>query len=148
MTEPQVAQQPKGRRVGKAPVRKAPKSEPAKLEGGIPQKKHRTYKFTIPETCRVAETDPRTIVLRELDPDDLAATRKLTGSDETRAADEAVKMSLWEVDGQLVNHSEDQATWHWHRFSSKVRHLLNLGWAAIHVTDEDEDAAFLSSMAG
>ena len=57
-------------------------------------------------------------------------------------------MSLWKVDGQFVNHAEDEATWYWHRFSSKVRHLLNLGWASIHITDDDEDEAFLSSMAG
>ncbi len=149
MTEPQVAQpQPKARKVGKAPAQRAPKPEPAKLEDGLPAKKYRTYTFTIPESCRVAPTDPTTVVLRELDPDDLAATRKLTGDDHSRAADEAVKMSLVKVDAELVNHAEDGATFHWHRFSAKVRHLLNLGWASIHVTDEDEDAAFLSSMAG
>lgn len=141
---------PKPRKTGKAPIQRAPEDKPQEFTpvGTIDKKKERTYTFTIPESSRVSEHDPKVVVMRELGPDDMALSRKLAGANEGQAAAEAVKLALWEVDGNRVNHGEDQATWYWHRFSSKVRHLLNLGWAKIHVTDENEDAAFLSSMAG
>lgn len=117
------------------------------LADGIPQKKQRTWTFTIPDSARIGEHDPKKVTMRELAPDDLALTHRLGRGNEQETAEWAVKLALWKVDGQHVNHSEEESSWYWGRWSAKIRHLLNLAWAKIHATNKEEDQDFLSSMA-
>lgn len=116
------------------------------IAGGIAEKKWRTYACTVPESARVSPHDPSTIVLRELDEDLLGQARSTGRGDIGRAADEAVKISLWRVNGRPVNHAEDEATLLWSRWSSKVRTLVHKAWARIHTTTDEEDEAFLASI--
>lgn len=128
------------------PIQKKEAAEPQSLSTGLPKKKVRSFTFDIPASVRVGDHDPETVTLRELDDDDYKNAKKLGLGDRNQTGHEAVKLSLYEVDGVRVNHAEDQATWYWGRWSSKVRHILALGWAKIHTTDPGEDDAFLSSM--
>lgn len=116
------------------------------LKDGVPRKKYRTYSFKIPKSARVIAEDPKVVVLRELGPDETDEARRLGGGSADRSAEEAVKLALWSVDGAKVDHTEEAGTYYWHRWSAKVRHLIHLAWGKIHVTDDDEDDAFLSSM--
>jgi hypothetical protein len=117
----------------------------APLQEGVPRKKYRTYSFKIPASVRVVDDDPKVVVLRELGPDEIDEARRIGGSSD-RASTEAVKIAIWKVDGVKVDHTEEQATYYWHRWSAKVRHLIQLAWGKIHVTEDSEDDAFLSSM--
>lgn len=111
------------------------------------------WSFTIPVSARskVEGRDPSTVTLRELTPDqiELASRLAMRGTDGTsrkKSTEEQVKMSLWEVDGRRVNHGEAEADAYWGKWSPKVRVLVTQGWARIHLSSDEEDAAFLGSM--
>ena len=116
------------------------------LDEAVSKKRYRTYTFTVPKKSRLSPHDPAKITLRELDPDLMTQARKLSAAGGTSTSDEAVKLSLWMIDGRPVDHTIDEATYYWGRFSAKVRHHCNVGWGAIHATEPEEDEAFLSSM--
>lgn len=126
---------------------KSQEAKPPELtQAGPGKKKVRTWRFDIPPKARVRDEDPTKVVLRELDPGDFDLARKNAHGDRDRVSNEAVILSLHAVDGRPVDHAIDEGTFHWNRWGPKVRHLLQLGWAKIHVTEDDEDDAFLSSM--
>lgn len=121
--------------------------ESAPKANEISDKRYRLYTYQIPERSRIAgDLDPKSITLRELDDDLLDQARKSGHGDEGRAAKEAIKLAIYKVNGKLVNHGDDEASYFWGRWSSKVRHLVQHAWTKIHATDEDEDTDFLASV--
>lgn len=117
----------------------------AKKLAELGEKTWPTFSFKIPTSARIRKTDPKIVVLRELDPDLLNEVRRIKNKEES--GDRAVILSLWSVDGRQVDHSEDEGMMLWHSWSQKVRTLISLGWQKVNSTSDDEDEAFLSSMA-
>lgn len=130
----------------KAPVSRKKAPELPDLSKGIPAKKHRTFTFKIPKSARVAPEDPQTVTLRELTPSDIEMARKLGRGQDNKASHEAMKMSIFQVDGVEVDHSEDQAAYYWNVWSAKVRTLITTGWEKIHTVEEAVEQDFLDSM--
>lgn len=121
----------------------AERPQPKKLTD-LGEKTWPIFTFKIPTSARIRKTDPKVVTLRELDPDLLNEVRRIKNKEES--GDRAVILSLWTVDGQQVDHSEDEGMMLWHSWSQKVRTLISLGWQKVNSTSDEEDEAFLSSM--
>ena len=111
----------------------------------IPEDNRPKSRFTIPESARDKTRDPRTVVLRELSADEMTLAQKLAGGNSAKFANEAVKLSLWAVDGRTVNRGDAEQEAYWSRWSSKVRLLLTNGFGRLHSTTSEEDSAFFDS---
>lgn len=150
MTEAQATPTPKppvAQRPPQAATESLVDQSPTVFEPQAGGKKPRTYEFTIPASCKKSPHDPDKIEIRELGPDDITKVKRINSKlGDEDSADEAVKFSLWSVNGKLVDHSQEEATIYWNRFSSKVRHLCTLAWGEIHASTKEEDEAFLGSM--
>lgn len=105
------------------------------------------FAFMIPASAR-RETDPRVAWLRELSPGDMATIRAVAASSKGKLTTEfvATAAALVSVDGRAVNHAESEGEAILGACSAKVRALLQLAFAKIHTTTDEEDEAFLSSM--
>lgn len=105
------------------------------------------FAFTIPNSAR-RETDPKVVRLRELSPGDMATIRAIAAGSKGKLTTEfvATSMALAVVDGRAVNHAESEGEAILGACSAKVRALLQLAFAKIHTTTDEEDEAFLSSM--
>lgn len=112
---------------------------------GVPDKIVHRWKFTIPKCRRDPARDPEVIVLRELTSTQFEMIDKMGQTSFKRAID-SVKMSIYEVDGQVVDHSRSEADVYWGRWSSPVRGFCQVGFNKIHNSTEEEDQDFLTSM--
>lgn len=104
------------------------------------------FEFKIPEkTRRKKATDPKVVVLKELSQPEMIRARNI-GAKDNSGLDAAVVLALHSVDGNLVNHADEEGLHLFSKWSAKVRVLVKLGYQKIHVTDDSEDEDFLSSM--
>jgi len=105
------------------------------------------YEFKVPHSCRVKDTDPRKLVMCELTAgqEELGAKLAKDGTG-MRLASELAKLSVYSVDGKVVNHGEAGGEFYWAKWSAKVRRLVLQGYAKIHNTKDEEDDGFLESM--
>lgn len=149
MSQPQ-AQKPQPPVARKEPAPQSPVDEaPSALDA--PSKtselaKLPKYEFTIPESARIKDADPKKVVIRELTEDDMDLADRLSKGQNRKVGREAVKMSLWSVDGRLVDHSTGEGDFYWAKWGMKVKVLLLTAWSRIHQTDDAEDQAFFESM--
>lgn len=105
------------------------------------------YTFTVPETCRVWDSDPETIGLVELTVDDERRASKRARANNTSVAYELAKESLVASDGKAVTWKSNQKELVLEGSSPKVRALILEGFQHLHVPEEKgEKGAFLSSM--
>lgn len=104
-----------------------------------------SFFFRVPRKARRRDHDPKTFEIRELTPKELLEARKI-GKAESSGGEAAVVLSLYKVDGQVVNHGEDEGTLLYTRWSSKCRSLVALAWREVHTTSDEEDEAFLKTM--
>ncbi len=108
------------------------------------------FKCVIPKSARVKPEDPKEVVLIELTSGQEELASKLAGNVKDglgiKLAAQLVILSLHSVDGRLVNHGDAEGEFYWGRWSSKVRRLIQMGFAKLHNTTDEEDAAFLASM--
>jgi hypothetical protein len=112
-------------------------------------KKTPRWKFKIPLSVRdkrSPDRDPKMVVLRELTPGQMETASRLGKGSGRKSTEESIKLSLWEVDGRRVNHGDAEADFYFSKWSPKIRVLLYQAWERIHLTSDDEDDAFLSSM--
>lgn len=118
------------------------------MPGMEPVSKGPSYRFVIPEKVRQEGRDPRFVYMRELDNSDMATVRALAAKTKGKSTGEfiAAALALTQVDERQVNHAESEGEQILGRCSPKVRALIQLAFAKIHTTDDEEDAAFLSSM--
>lgn len=133
--------------IDEAPGLDSPSPSQAEMDTNLPK-----WGFTIPKSARDPKRDPMKIVLRELTPDQMElAARLATGGggakpSRKQSLEANIKMALWEVDGRRVNHGDAEDEAYWARWSPKVRTLIYQGYARIHLSTDEEDAAFLGSM--
>lgn len=113
---------------------------------GITRLKRLRKRCHVPEGARSREEDPTTFVLQELDVNEVESARKLADGNQTRSMMEQVKLSLYEVDGRIVDHTRDEGTYYFNRWSQKVRELAVVGYDAVASNKSEDITAFLSSM--
>lgn len=105
----------------------------------------RGAKFTVPARCR-KPGDPKVVIIRELTPDEVLTTGRIAQGDRIRMGMEQIKLSLYMVDGKVVDHSAFEGEIYWKRWSAKVRALMTEGYGIVNNSSDDEDADFLGSM--
>ena len=146
MEEKQTFQRPQPKPPSpKSPVDDAPKLTPHGPEQAVTEVPTEKFEFTFPESVR-KPNDPKTVVIRELSEPEMSQAMKIGKDDNRKTGMEAVKMSLYKVDGRVVDHGEFEADAYWGRWGQKVKFQLLEGWRRINQTSETEDAAFFASM--
>ena len=142
-TESQTLQRPKRKAsTAPGPVEQAPTLEPG---SEAPADRTPKWEFTFEEDVRDPDRDPEKIVLRELTQDQMEMSNQLSRGDKKRSGAEAVKESLYSVDGRRVDHGEFEADVYWAKWSSPVRLQALHAWAEIHTTSKEQDTRFLAT---
>jgi hypothetical protein len=104
------------------------------------------WKFTFPDSVRRTLSDPKSIVLRELNEDQMEQAARIGKGDNRRVGIESVKLSLYKVDDKLIDHGADEASAYWDRWSAKIKFQTLDAWGKLHQTSKEEDKAFFDSM--
>lgn len=129
-----------------APTPRTIDDAPSVRPGHIGKRTRYAKRFRVPEAARVGEADPTTIVVRELTVDEVETARKLGMGDRVKSMTEQTKLSLYEVDGHIVDHTRDEGTYLFNGWSQKVRELAILAYDKVSSNDAEDMNAFLSSM--
>ena len=141
--EAQTLKRPKQKAAAKpGPVDEAPDLKP---DAEAPPDRTPKWEFAFEDDVRDPERDPEKIVLRELTQDQMEMSNQLGRGDKKRSGAEAVKASLYSVDGRKVNHGEYEADAYWAKWSSPVRLQALHAWADIHTTSKEQDTRFLAT---
>lgn len=151
MSEPQTTapRPPVQREPEHAPeARPVPKGimEAEQPMGALPKQKRRTAEFTIPASVRSRPNDPSKVTLRELTVEEVEAARRIADGDRTKSVIEQAKLSIYMVDGKVVEHGYDEGTFFYNNWSQKVRELIVLGYDRHTSSNQEEVRDFLSSM--
>ncbi len=141
--EAQTLKRPKQKAAVKpGPVDEAPDLKP---DAEAPPDRTPKWRFDFAADVRDPERDPEWIVLRELTQDQMEMSNQLGRGDKKRSGAEAVKASLYSVDGRKVDHGEFEADGYWAKWSSPVRLQALHAWADIHTTSKEQDTRFLAT---
>jgi hypothetical protein len=101
-----------------------------------------TYRYTIPETARGFETDPRTFGLRPITASEERRANEIAEGTKAPLAPELVRLAVCEIDGKPVD--ANSAEW-FDLCSPKVRQLVFQAFSKVNRPTDDEEAAFLGS---
>lgn len=99
-------------------------------------------RFTIPASCRLKDSDPKTIVVHELTSGEVEDSARAITS-QANLSSELAKRSIREVDGRKVSY--DVVEEMWARWSVKITVLVKQAVNKLHATSDEEDAAFFAS---
>jgi hypothetical protein len=103
-----------------------------------------TYRYTIPETARGFESDPKTFGMKPITAAEERRANEIAEGAKTPLAPELVRLSVCELDGKPVDWNTDQTEW-FERCSPKVRQLVYAAFAKVNRPSDDEESAFLGS---
>jgi fumarate hydratase class II len=98
------------------------------------------HDYTVPEDVRLRDTDPRTVVLKEL-----SFEEELQGNRISAASGnpyQKVAMALVEVDGRQLSWAKREGELALAAMSPKVRDLISTEYKRLHTSNDDEDARF------
>lgn len=136
---------PQGGGAGAGAADQAPKLDGAALARGSGRGRRRRKKFTFPETVRVGEKDPKSVVLVELKMGEIDAAYEVAAGNRNKLTQELAKLAVYKVDGRTVELEDMEAAWP--IWSQKVRMQCVIAYNSMHNTSDEEDRAFLSSAA-
>lgn len=117
-----------------------PSTEVAALTANRPK-----FEFTIPESCRVLPSDPKTVVLQLITVAEEGLANKAATAQGGQFAYEALKHSIYSADGRPITWESAGKDHFLEGCSSKSRNLLLRAFERIHVPQPQESEDFFAS---
>ena len=103
------------------------------------------HTFTIPETSRGLDTDPKTITLRELTYGEEQQAQQAAKAHDTTVLNESAMRSIVAADGKPITWENDGKQRFYEGLSNKARELVMQAFVDIGLPKPEERAAFLAS---